>query len=146
MPREIKFRGKRIDNGEWVEGYFFASNISGAFILTTKTIKKIRHDGNIEITDRLIEYEVIPETVGQYTGLEDKNGKEICEGDIVSFDISDTDGERCIKEEVRWANQGCAFVPWYWLYECEGCECAVSIKNIEVIGNIHTNPELLEVK
>ncbi len=139
MTREIKFRGKRLDNGEWVEG----SLISFQEHYSICVFEKPEVPG--------ICNPVIPATVGQYTGLKDKNGTEIWEGDIFKEDSSG------IVRSVFRVPGGLAFEdnpvsfgydhrsPVYpyssiaemqnasWLSQC-----------CEVIGNIHDNPELLK--
>lgn len=121
--REILFRGKRIDNGEWVEGDFLAPVFEG--------ISWILPRGERE------EVKVDPSTVGQYTGLCDKNGKKIFEGDIVEVNHDAYPGARgkvffkngsFMLEKVSEVLSLYGFLPW-----------------CNVIGNCHDNPELLEV-
>ena len=116
MMKEILFRGKRVDNGEWTEGYFFKS-WDKVFLLWGMT----GDCPNME--------EVIPETVGQFTGLCDKNGKKIFEGDIVESP-NGTQGF------IEWQNAECAFLvnigdDWQTMDDCP----------YEVVGNIYDNAE-----
>ena len=143
--REILFRGKRVDNVEWVYGYFWSNDVGNSFIRVTKE--------NDEIV--LKDYEVIPETVGQYTGLTDKNGKKIFEGDIVKYDLWDDKFDYC---EVKFGYFYAAMDSYnggpalgFYLADINGnADDRGFYKNmykyIEVIGNIHDNPELLEEK
>ena len=133
--REILFRGKRTDNGEWVYGNY---------CIAEKLDKSGVEYFIIEIEAEGSQYYVIPETVGQYTGLKDKNGKRIFEGDIIKHynhnpirEYSEDVGK------VFYYSKSCRFLRTSKLFpndclEIEGC-C-----EYEVIGNIHDNPEFLK--
>ena len=134
--REILFRGKRTDNGEWVEGD----------VLQTRY-----HSGHIEYqimpqTPVSSAYPVLSETVGQYTGLTDRNGKKIFEGDICRFKRFNDVHVGKIVFNVKTAS----FIMWYQSIVGAYGEKATQkmllsvCDDIEVIGNIHDNPELLE--
>lgn len=121
--RTIKFKGKRIDNGEWIYGSYVPHyNFFG-------TIKDEMVDENGNL------FEVAPSTVGQYTGLKDKNGKEIYEDDI----LLDESGAYA----VVYYSMGSFCVDFG-----EGFDLQYFTDSIHeicyVAGNIHDNPELLE--
>ena len=140
--RKILFRGKRQDNGKWVEGYVAKHIFAGYSEYLSIDVKqmKARYAQRTEYTYQ--PYEVIPETVGQYTGLEDKNGKMIFEGDIVLQPVRETRKHSpCIIEFHKGA-----FMAHYksedWFFDRY-----YNINSFtKIIGNIHDNPELLEVQ
>lgn len=129
--REILFRGKRKKGDKrWVEGDLL-HGYSG-FGITNRY-----YAGS--------SFEVVPETVGQYTGLEDKNGKKIFEGDIVKYSEIDIDGSDDKYIGVIYYNQSTAN---YVIQKGKYMVNFVTswICDVEVIGNIHDNPELMEVE
>lgn len=127
--RKIKFRGKRLDNGEWVDGFVLFINGKSAAVIAKLTDTESVCD------------DVFPDTVGQFTGLYDKDGNEIYEGDIVVID-------GVIKGYVRYNAR-------YWRYEVAAADEPLENERIPsgrpeecwmVIGNIHDNPELLKTE
>lgn len=147
--REILFRGKRIDNGEWVEGHYYKAKYC-------RTDDKLCDYITIPYMEQCnlpnSHYIVNPETVGQYTGLTDKNGKRIFEGDMIKPFDDEIDkmvvefrhgqfllclyGERGYMTEYGWEEGG--------NYGCFEAEPLSSYgDDIEVIGNVHDTPELL---
>lgn len=171
--KEILFRGKRVDNGEWVEGYYteLPCGSLGATIFsnddelvcedTTSYIIKVFTKQHTNYSNsnplQVIEcekYEVIPETVGQFTGLHDKNGNKIFEGDIISATALDTGEEQravvCFGNFID-ENNDDEYIGFF--IEFDGIKTTITqlsmeeCKNrIEVIGNIYDNPELLRSK
>lgn len=158
--REILFRGKRLDDGEWVCG--------NSIVMLNNPEADKPYDIAIFDEHWQLWQTVDPETVGQYTGLTDKNGKKIFEGDIVRYAYLDE--YRCYLESLESPEDyvGCNFDNmWtidvvvccinigYPAFDLNGHDWEVNgLSNLsesteyyfEVIGNIHDNPELLEVK
>lgn len=131
--RVVKFRGKRIDNGEWVYGAYMAHDCGGHTIFNQNL-----RDGTLQ------GFEVVPETVGQYIGLKDKNGVEICEGDIITTDL---ERPYLIVEYINGAfmlNCNDGLEDYYDMFFSTSEEPKETYKYGEVIGNITDNPELME--
>ena len=136
MNREIKFRGKRIDDGKWVHGSYTSMREKNRNNPFCQVESKIFHriwqweDGDWNMGG-YANYEVIPETVGQYTGLKDKNGVKIYEGDIIEHTIS---GNISV-HEVYFDNEMLEFGLRYSgeLFHCQFND------EFELVGNIHDN-------
>ena len=134
--REILFRGKRIDNGEWVYGVPVIGITSGVFMVWIESEAK-RGRGELSLRDVVRQAEIIPETVGQYTGLNDKNGVKIFEGDI----LKDSLGWVCL---VKWDDSNGRFLGYHKKPRGDTYVCYVGREPAqEIIGNIHDNPELM---
>ena len=131
MEREILYRGKCIDNGEWVEGYFVKYQ-------PCASEEKIIYGIVPEYASALYLNEIDPSTVGQYTGLTDKNGVKIFDGDV------------CIFQNAFSSKPHIGAVRYYanakpisddGQYSVDLAEC--NSEDLEIIGNIHDNPEML---
>ena len=122
--REILFRGKRADNGEWVYGYFYED--IGSFIKERASSVST----NTHIVD--------PSTVGQYTWLTDKNGRRIFEGDVVVIEADCIPSFMLNRYVVVWDDDQAAYklLKDNTIYD-------LPMGRMEIIGNIHDNPELL---
>lgn len=165
MSREIKFRGKRVNGGEWVYG----------MTISNGTIKRKANDVFFEVAENKW-VGVHPETLGQYTGLKDRNRKEIYEGDIMlvreyenilirefnddtsRFDMFTIDeikgdmrnsytspviweeGTFCISTNGDWLHHNAMFLAVLF----GDMKRSSPIFDFEVIGNIHDNPELIK--
>lgn len=148
--REILFRGKRLDNGEWVEGSLLKGTIdgkaahlifSGNFSLVGNDVKALSH--------ALVD----PDTVGQYVGFSDSNGKRVFEDDIVRKTFRIRGEPDFVEDQVLlWA--GGAVVEFVYIQTIDGWTCDFEptndfresrvIAKAEVIGNIHDNRDLIQ--
>lgn len=136
MSREIKFRGKRLDNGEWVVGSLIIRH--GATYIYVAIFDLVKQDR---------EYEVDPATLGQYTGIKDKNDREIYEWDIVNSPRYKVPVVCCfIKGGFAVCNPNCCDTCAKFNGAIESLEEAVVFSNGEfvVVGNLHDHPELLK--
>ena len=148
--REVLFRGKEVADGKWIEGFYSAEEYN-------PYIGKIEYIPRIQIIGKCVSLGVIPETVGQYTGLTDKNGVRIFEGDIVRATIERA--ERCQSPRIENGVIGydCIGMIGLILYKDKNGENVwsdffneLSLSGLiedyyfEIIGNIHDNPDILK--
>ena len=139
MSREILFRGKRTDNGEWVEGYFIKTKLGKDTSPSDVVFVPWKENRNEEWGW----IKVDPDTLCQYTGLTDKNGKKIWENDIIKtsrYGKDDGKGSNFAGFDifsVQWDDEGFALYSKWRRFNLR------DNNGYEVIGNIFDNPELL---
>ena len=153
---KIKFRGKRIDNGEFVYGNleiiqeykdlppkYYILQPNGFKLMTSKKLYWLKEK---QLKQDYISYEVVPETVGQYMGFQDRKGKDIYDGDILQvkeslsnfiYDYSNRSfsshsWENNFKHVAKFSPSGWQLISYF-----------VNQHECEVVGDIYTNPELL---
>ena len=158
MNREILFKAKRKDNGEWVEGFVF--EFKGEFYIMemTQTFMTAYYSEESVVDFNMRAIEIDPDTICQYTGLTDKNGKKIWENDILRYSY-DYDGSSFLKdgEEIKYRVGAVFWSEWRGSWAVCGRGNKKSTNNdvfkynrnpnrTEVIGNIFDNVDLLEVK
>lgn len=143
--REILFRGKTA-KGKWVYGAYYKQT---HYYGDEKNIDCIITSTDVLSNDLWLDYEeVINETVGQFTGLTDKNGKKIFEGDILA--VEDDEGDRQLDGVVKYGKFNCSCCDGVYGWYIDGGDIrrldspSDDDLMIVVIGNIHDNPELLE--
>lgn len=133
MNREIKFRGKNIVTGEWVYGYLVKGEMIGSIIMTGEYHANSRS----EYSDGFTNYEVISETVGQYTGLKDKNNVDIYGGEII---FNDDRNEHAI---VTYSEERAMFICTY-VESNDVFPLWQTLSNLYYsVGNIYENKNLL---
>lgn len=147
MSEIREYRGMRTDNGEWVYGAYVAYNWHSTTEDGDQEISGVvvEEANIISYADECLWVAVIPQTVGQAIGKNDKNGKKVFEGDIVKdfipFNVT-CNGQKLYKENtyiVEYDNEKCCFKPF-----CERDHHGEPIiEECVVIGNVYDNPELL---
>ena len=157
MKREIKFRGKRLDGEGWAVGSYIEAELNNG--IAHEIVPYKRGEPVVEVA---------PETVGQFTGLKDKNGRDIYDGDIlriteyenmaICLHLSKEEIEIACLEDCKYQqrdsfigevvfSESCFFVGDTYLSAFHGDQrFSQPIFEIEVIGNIHDNPELLKTE
>lgn len=155
MNREIKFRGKSVDNGEWVYGDLMhnAHRNERASILYVPRV--------IDFPGQICNVPIIKDTICQFTGLHDSDGKDIYEGDILRFQVPDgtirhfviewADEDRILRPLSDFVPDGNPIRISGWCFNWNGYRLYPTVIDgvpdnevMEVVGNIHDNPELLK--
>lgn len=149
MKKEIKFRGKLEYNGKWIYGDLLQYENGDVAIFGDKL-----SSFGCECTEMSKRDRVIPDTVGQYTGLKDKSGNKIFEGDIIKTPRGNIGmvifgkAEEIVTHYVFRRKVTDVYTTYGWVFERinDGYKCAIddSILAGNCIGNIHDNPELLK--
>ena len=140
--REILFKAKRKDNGEWAEGCLIIDYVSGQYFIhqngnSVNESPKIGEEGCL----RFLTFEIDSNTICQYTGLTDKNGKKIWENDIC--DTFENDSKEMLRNVVKFED-GCfkVFKKYYLSMHLDRYEES----DLKVVGNVFDNPKLLEME
>lgn len=143
--REILFRAKRIDNGEWVSGYYVYDYAHNAHFIFKNQLVCPNCINDRRIDYSVCDYEIDPDTLCRYTGKSDEDGKKIFEGDIVGFiDLYSTESgysESSCLGEVIWSKEECCFHVTNRL----SAESWEVLDGCKVVGNVFDNPELREI-
>ena len=150
--REVLYRGKRVDNGEWVYGYYYKIPAPPVYFKEDKKVVQVKHFIILEhpnyvpdwgMPRKMVQVEVDHETVGQCIGLPDKNGKKIYEGDFVAFEDG-TSTEAGFMDfvsigEVEWVKEIAGFT----VSDRASADIECVFESCEVVGNKWDTPDLL---